>query len=335
MQSKLHQLESPPSLSVYLLGRRINCMTTSALVDSIHTACVEGMKLTVANYNVHSFNLSMQMPWFYNFLQSAEITHCDSVGILKAIHFMGLKLPLQYRASYSLMMPKLLEHCNQHRFSIFLLGAKPEYSKAAIVQLQQQYPHIKVDGHHGYFDMNDPQQNNKVVQKINQIKPNILIVGMGMPLQENWTQMNRHQLQVNVIMLGGAIIDRLAGVVPDCPKFLSNMGLEWLYRLCREPKRLGARYLLGNPAFVLHVFLAKALSYPLKIRSMESFRSSPKKLRSGISEIDQNSSKFFEEDQTDSEFLEDYLVDAGLVTQAEIKAILSEPERSENRLREV
>lgn len=334
MQSKSYKLERPPNLSVYLLGRRITCMTISALVDSIHTACVEGMKLTVANYNVHSFNLSMQIPWFYDFLQSAEIAHCDSVGILKAIHFMGLKLPLQYRASYSLMMPKLLEHCNQHEFSVFLLGAKPECLEAAIAQLQQQYPHIKIDGHHGYFNMNDSQQNQKVVQKINQTKPNILIVGMGMPLQENWTLMNRHQLQVNVIMLGGAIIDRFAGIVPDCPKILSNVGLEWLYRLCREPKRLGARYLLGNPAFVLHVILAKALSYPLRIRSMESFYSSQKTLHSGIAEADQTGSKLIEEDQMDSRFLEDYLVATGLVAQAEIKAILSE-EILEIRLREV
>jgi N-acetylglucosaminyldiphosphoundecaprenol N-acetyl-beta-D-mannosaminyltransferase len=304
-------------------------MTTSALVDSIHTACVEGTKLTVANYNVHSFNLSMQIPWFYNFLQSAEIAHCDSVGILKAIHFMGLKLPLQYRASYSLLMPELLEHCNQHGFSVFLLGAKPECLEAAVHQLQKQYPHIKIDGHHGYFDMNDTQQNSKVVQKINQIKPNILIVGMGMPLQENWIRLNRHQLNVNVIMLGGAIIDRFAKVVPECPTFLSNIGLEWLYRLYREPKRLGARYLLGNPAFVLHIILAKALSYPLKVRQMEPIRSAQEVMQSSISETDQIRSKYLEEDQIDSKLLESYLVESGLVAQAEIKSVLSEQEMLE------
>jgi UDP-N-acetyl-D-mannosaminuronic acid transferase (WecB/TagA/CpsF family) len=82
-----------------------------------------------ANYNVHSFNLSMQIPWFYSFLQSSEIAHCGSVGILKATEWMGLKLPLQYRASYTLLMPKLPEHCDRQEFSIFLLGAKPEHSQ--------------------------------------------------------------------------------------------------------------------------------------------------------------------------------------------------------------
>jgi N-acetylglucosaminyldiphosphoundecaprenol N-acetyl-beta-D-mannosaminyltransferase len=270
----MYTLESPPNLSVDLLGRRITFMTVSAIVDAIHTACVEGMKLTVANYNVHSFNLSMQLPWFHHFLQTAEITHCDSVGILKAIRWMGLALPLDYRASYSLLMPKLLTHCNQHRFSIFLLGAKPECLDAAIAQVKQQYPNIDIDGHHGYFDMNNPQENEQVVKQINHVKPNILIVGMGMPVQENWIRLNRDQLDVNVMMMGGAVIDRLAGVVPMCPTLISNLGLEWLYRLCQEPKRLATRYLLGNPAFVFHIALAKAHSFFPKVQRMESIRQS-------------------------------------------------------------
>ena len=243
-------------------------MTVSAIVDAIHTACIEGTKLTVANFNVHSFNLSMQIPWFYDFLQTSEIAHCDSAGILKAIQWMGLDLPLNYRASYTLLMPQLLTHCNQHGFSVFLLGAKPERLQAAIARLQAQYPNIDVQGHHGYFDLDNPQQNDEVVRQINQAKSKILVVGMGMPIQENWIRLNRDRLNVNVIMPGGAIIDRLAGIVPDCPTFLSNMGLEWLYRLLREPKRLGIRYLIGNPAFLLHIVLAKAYS-PLQVQPMD------------------------------------------------------------------
>ncbi len=244
-------------------------MTVSAIVDAIHTACVEGTKLTVANYNVHSFNLSMQLPWFYNFLQSAEIAHCDSIGILKAIRWMGLKLPLEYRASYSLLMPKLLAHCNQHGFSMFLLGAEPECLDAAIMKVEQQYPDLEINGHHGYFDMQDPYENGQVMRQINQAKPKILVVGMGMPTQEDWIRLNRDQLNVNVIMPGGAVIDRLAGAVPSCPSLLSNIGLEWFYRLCREPKRLATRYLLGNPAFLFHIALAKAHSFSLKVQQME------------------------------------------------------------------
>jgi N-acetylglucosaminyldiphosphoundecaprenol N-acetyl-beta-D-mannosaminyltransferase len=260
-----------PILHVSLLGRQVTFITISDLIDAIDIACVKKKKIVIANYNVHSFNLSMQIPWFYSFLQNSEIAHCDSVGILKATEWMGLKLPLQYRASYTLLMPKLLEYCNQKRLSIFLLGAKPEHSNTAIDRLQAQYPKIVVEGHHGYFDMQDPDRNNEVLKQINQAKPNILIVGMGMPIQENWIYKNREKLEnTNVIMPGGAAIDRLAGVVPDCPAFLSNIGLEWLYRLCREPKRLATRYLVGNLAFILHIILAKSYSPALEVQSKDN-----------------------------------------------------------------
>ena len=248
--------EKVTALSVYLLGRRIDCMNIPSIVEAIRKACIEGKQITVAHYNIHGFNLSMQFPWYYQFLQSAEITNCDGMGILKAISFMGLDLPVDYRVSYSLLMPKILENCNQNEFSVFLLGGKPQILQDAINNLQQQYPKASFAGHHGYFDKEDPEANEALVEQINQFQPNILIVGMGMPIQEYWVQKYRHKLQANTIMVGGAIIDRMAGMVSDCPRFISDSGFEWLYRLVREPKRLAARYLLGNSAFALQIMLA-------------------------------------------------------------------------------
>ncbi|NJN08504.1 MAG: WecB/TagA/CpsF family glycosyltransferase [Richelia sp. RM2_1_2] len=260
-----NKTDKSTALSVYLLERRIDCMSTSSIVQVIGKACTENKKIIVANYNIHSFNLSMQLPWYYEFLQSAEIANCDSVGILKAISYMGLDLPLDYRTSYTLLMPKILESCNKQKFSVFFLGGKPEYLQTALDNLQLKYPQVNFAGHHGYFDKKDPEANQVVIEKINQFQPNILVVGMGMPIQESWVQQHRDSLQVNAIMLGGAIIDRMAGIVPDCPHFLSNAGFEWFYRFCREPKRLAARYLLGNPAFALHIALAMFSKTSLRV----------------------------------------------------------------------
>jgi N-acetylglucosaminyldiphosphoundecaprenol N-acetyl-beta-D-mannosaminyltransferase len=149
-----------------------------------------------------------------------------------------------------------LEICNQKSFSVFLLGGKPQFLPVALNNLQLKYPKARFGGHHGYFDKQDKRANQAAIAQINQFKPNILIVGMGMPVQEYWVQQHREALQVNAIMLGGAIIDRMAGIVPDCPDVISNAGFEWFYRFCREPKRLAARYFLGNPAFALHIALA-------------------------------------------------------------------------------
>ncbi|WP_293104852.1 WecB/TagA/CpsF family glycosyltransferase [Moorena sp. SIO3I6] len=268
IKNQLNELDYLPAINVHLLERRISCVTVPRIVDAIHATCVEDRKITVAHYNVHSFNLSMQLPWFYQFIQSAEIAHCDGMGILKAHQFMGYNLSLKYRASYTLLLPKLLENVNQNGLSMFLLGSKPKHLETALTNLRQQYPNIIVNGHHGYFDKEDPSQNQEIINKINQTKPNILLVGMGMPIQEKWIWQHRSRLNVNVFMPCGAVIDRLAGLVPDCPEFISNLGGEWLYRLSREPKRLAARYLLGNPAFFFQLALAKFYAQPLRVEKM-------------------------------------------------------------------
>ncbi|MDM9383469.1 WecB/TagA/CpsF family glycosyltransferase [Chlorogloeopsis sp. ULAP01] len=255
-------------------------MTPATIIQMIHAACIERRQIIVANYNVHAFNLSMQLPWFYDFLQSAEVAHCDGFGILKGLQYMGLNLPIQYRVSYTILMPELLKHCNQEGFSIFLLGSKPQYLETALKRLRTQYPNIYFAGHHGYFDQEDIHQNEAVIEQINLMKPNILIVGMGMPIQENWIRQHRSCLNVNAILAGGAVIDRLAGVVSDCPSFIANLGLEWLYRLCHEPKRLAARYLLGNSAFLLHLGLAKSHKFSLHVEQRPLLTSSRLKAHS-------------------------------------------------------
>jgi N-acetylglucosaminyldiphosphoundecaprenol N-acetyl-beta-D-mannosaminyltransferase len=328
-----------PNLSVSLLGRRISCMTVPEIVKAINAACVEGKKITVANYNVHSFNLSMQLPWYYQFLEDAEITHCDSIGILKAIGYMGLNLPISYRSSYSLLMPKLLESCNINGLSVFLLGSQSEVLESAIARLRKQYPNVKFAGHHGYFDKEEFLQNEVVIQKINRAEPNILLVGMGMPIQESWVQKHRNRLHVNAIMLGGAIIDRLAGVVPECPQLLSNVGLEWLYRLYREPKRLAARYLLGNPAFLLHIALAKFYKSSLQVQSMP-----PIDCSSSASQVRQTSLSTIPTIQNQElaaaiysrvKRIAEYFIEANLLTKAQVETALSEQKVIEILLGEV
>jgi N-acetylglucosaminyldiphosphoundecaprenol N-acetyl-beta-D-mannosaminyltransferase len=137
-----------------------------------------------------------------------------------------------YRAFYTRLIPQMLEKCNEQRLSVFLLGTKPNYLEAAIEKLKQQYPNAKFFGHHGHFYKENAQQNEAVIKKINKIKPNVLFVDMEIPVQEKWVLKHRNRLQVNAIILRGAIIDRLAGIVPNCPKSISHVGLEWLYRLC-------------------------------------------------------------------------------------------------------
>ena len=260
-----------PNITATLLGRKITFMTIASILDEIKTTCQEDRKLLIASCNIHSFNLSLHLPWFYDYMSSADIVRCDGVGILKTIQRLGLELPLQYQASGTRLVPELIAISELNHLSFFLLGSKPKNLECALNRLRLIYPGIEVDGHHGYFDKDDPAECDDIVSKINKAAPNILIVGMGMPIQEDWVYRHRERLNVNVILPCGAVIDRLAGMVNDCPEFISALGLEWLYRLIKEPKRLAGRYLLGNPAFAFQLALANTYSSPLKIeQSLQS-----------------------------------------------------------------
>lgn len=246
-----------PNLRITMLGRTITCVTISEILAAIALSYQQKKCIVIANYNIHAFNLSFQLPWFHQFLEESEIVHCDGFGIIKALRYLGLAVEDEYRVSYTDLMPALLEQCNQHAWTVFLLGTKPENIEAAIERLSQTYPKSKFLGHHGYFNKNSRESNEQIIQMINDAHPQILIVGMGMPVQEEWVKYHKDQLQVNAVLVGGAVIDRLAGAVTDCPEYLSKNGLEWVYRLFKEPQRLAARYLVGNPAFALQVLLAK------------------------------------------------------------------------------
>jgi N-acetylglucosaminyldiphosphoundecaprenol N-acetyl-beta-D-mannosaminyltransferase len=245
------------NVCVYLLGRRMTLMNTQSLVNTIHSACDKNQRITVANYNIHAFNLSLQLPWFQEFLQRSEIAHCDGRGILTALKWLNMETAKDDRVSYSDLMPCLLDRANEQRWRIFLLGTKPQHLDLALSNLRTQYPNATFDGHHGYFPLDSRPANELVIDQINQMQPQLLIVGLGMPIQEQWISEHREHLQTNAILPGGAVIDRFAGVVKDCPKWLSDHSLEWCYRFIQEPRRLATRYMLGNPAFLLQIALAK------------------------------------------------------------------------------
>lgn len=248
---------SLPNLRITMLGRTITCLTIESIQQAIDFCCHQQKRIVIANYNIHAFNLSFQLPWFHEFLEESEIVHCDGFGVIKAMRYLGLTVEPDYRVSYTDLMPALLKQCDRNGWSVFLLGTKEEAIEKAIFNLTKAYPHAKFFGHHGYFNKNNRKINQQIIQGINEIKPQILIVGMGMPVQEEWVKNHQEQLQVNAIFVGGAVIDRFAGLVTDCPEWLSKRGLEWVYRFIKEPKRLAARYLLGNPAFALQILLAK------------------------------------------------------------------------------
>ena len=111
--------------------------------------------------------------------------------------------------------------------------------------------------------MADSLENKLIIEQINEFHPQILVLGLGMPLQEKWILENINSLDVKIAFPAGALFDYLSGELPRAPRWMTDNGLEWLGRLLVEPSRLWKRYILGNPLFFLRLFIHHFLGFPL------------------------------------------------------------------------
>jgi len=202
-------------------------------------------------YNVFSANLAHQNPAFKSILQRADILRCDGVGALMASRM--VKDPIHTRLTNADYFPEMLEYLASRNLTVFLIGGKPGVAEAALKKLETMVRfHSVVGVHHGYIHQ-DEALNQEAIDQINALKPDVLVVGMGMPVQEFWIERHRHQLNTHICFAVGAMIDYFGDAQFRCPKIFQLLGLEWLTRLLRYPKRMFSRYVIGNPAYLYRI----------------------------------------------------------------------------------
>ena len=176
-------------------------------------------------------------------LSGAELVLADGVGITKAAAMLGT--PLKSRVPGIDFASNVISRLAQRGGSVYLLGAKPLVAEAAAEKLTQTYPGIVIAGtNDGYFTDDAP-----VIEKINAASQDFLMVCLGSPKQELWMSANAGRLSCGLMAGLGGSLDVLAGNVQRAPETWRRLGLEWLYRVIKEPKRLGR--VMKLPAFVL------------------------------------------------------------------------------------
>lgn len=182
-------------------------------------------------------------------LNNANLSVPDGAGVVLASRL--FKNSFQERVAGFDLMKNIFSEANRQGYRIYLLGGRPGIVDKARKNLIQEYPYLKICGaHHGYLDK-DLQE--RVIEEINMLKPDLLFVGMGVPLQEKFIYKNMNRLQVKVAMTVGGAFDVLAGQVKRAPRWMQNAHLEWLFRLLQEPSRLGRFFAL--PRFVYLVLI--------------------------------------------------------------------------------
>ncbi|MDQ4004174.1 MAG: WecB/TagA/CpsF family glycosyltransferase [Actinomycetota bacterium] len=238
---------------IYILGVRVNPISVTELHAEILKAVRGGDHALILNVNVHALNLCYRDAALRAFFNSAPVVFCDGAGVMLAARILGTRLP--ERITYADWAPKLASFAESEGISLFFLGARPGVTEKAAARLLARHPKLRVVGiHHGYFDhAPESPENEAVLEEINAVRPDILLVGFGMPLQERWLMQNWDRIDARVALTGGAVFDYVSGELERGPRILVDNGFEWLARFLIEPRRLWRRYVIGNPLFLLRV----------------------------------------------------------------------------------
>ena len=239
--------------SVDILGVPVHNLDRTGLNREFERLIREGKRGWVSYVTVHAVNIAQQLPWFREYLASSLVAYCDGEGVRLGSRI--LRQPLPERVALTYWIYDVCEIVQRNNARIYLLGATDEILSEAVNVLRTLCPRLNIVGtHHGYFD---PSQDSKVVDLVNRSAADVLIVGMGMPKQESWIAKNAPRLTTRLIMNSGSCFDFVSGRKPRCPDWMGRMGLEWLFRLMLEPRRLWKRYLIGNPLFVARILRAR------------------------------------------------------------------------------
>lgn len=204
--------------------------------------------------NVDHIVLAEQNPRFRHAYQQASLSLVDGTPVLWASRL--LRKPLPMKVSGSDLIRPLMERSAERGFRVYMLGGGPGIAHRAAHVLRREFPGLQIAGTDDSrvdVDRVDP----RVVERLRAARPDLVLVALGAPKQEIFSIEQREMLGSAVAVGIGASLDFIAGVKKRAPRWISDSGFEWLFRLVQEPRRLGGRYLLRDPRFF--VILARQL----------------------------------------------------------------------------
>jgi N-acetylglucosaminyldiphosphoundecaprenol N-acetyl-beta-D-mannosaminyltransferase len=204
--------------------------------------------------NVDFLVQSLRDVELHRILTDAHLVLCDGMPLVWASRILGNPLP--ERVAGSDLVPLLIQTAVEKQYRLFFLGGSPESTSQAVANLQTKHPNVVIAGHYSppiasLFEMDHAE----ICRRIREAKPDLLFVSFGCPKQEKWIAMHYRDLGVPVAVGVGATIDFLAGKVLRAPRWMRATGLEWVFRLVQEPRRLFKRYMLGLWVFTWAIAL--------------------------------------------------------------------------------
>jgi exopolysaccharide biosynthesis WecB/TagA/CpsF family protein len=235
--------------SVEIMGVPIARLDVQAALDAIERLYEGDRPALVAHANAHTLNSAFEDPAYKEVLRRAALVLNDGKGVLLAARILGARLPADLNGNF--FSPLVLELAAAHGWPVYFLGARPGIADAAAANLSRRVPGLKMAGtRDGFFSV---EEEDDVIASVRDSGAGLLMVAMGNPVQERWLDRCIDKTDARLGVGVGAFFDFQAGAVRRAPEWMNRIGLEWLYRLGKEPRRMWRRYLIGNPQFVLRV----------------------------------------------------------------------------------
>ena len=205
--------------------------------------------LTLACANPHSLVVSLDDALFKKALKDTHVLVADGKGVTLAGRYVK-KRPVERITGFD-MFSMTMKELEKHKKSVFFFGSSDLVLNKIARAIEKDYPGVKLAGvlspPFGEWSIDE---NNEMIERINKEKPDVLWVGMTAPKQEKWVEQNKSKLNVKVIGSIGAVFDFYAGTKPRAPAWMCSLGIEWLHRLIKEPKRMWKRNFISTPLFL-------------------------------------------------------------------------------------
>lgn len=234
-----------------ILGLKIHRVSMESALSAIEGFIADGRPRMVVTADASAVVIARGDHELRSIINEADLVTPDSTGILWGAKHFGT--PLIERVSGADMVEQLCMRANEKGYSVFLLGSAPGITEQAAANLKSRYPNLRIAGtHHGYFENGDSSEARRM---INESKPDMLFVAMGIPMQEKWIKEHMDELGVPVSMGVGGTFDVISGNVKRAPMWMRNHGLEWLHRLISNPRKIGK--VMTLPIFVMMVLRGK------------------------------------------------------------------------------
>lgn len=218
-------------------------------------------KVLINTINAHSFNVAQKDELFAEALAKGDYLIPDGASIIKACKWLNAKSQPKERIAgwdlFAFEMQRLNEKCkcDEVRGKVMFMGSSEKVLGLIREKAAVDYPNLEVVTYSPpYKPEFSDEDNAAIIKAINEANPDLLWIGMTAPKQEKWTYQHWNELNIHChVGTIGAVFDFYAGTAQRAPKWWQEHSLEWLYRLCIEPKRMWRRYVIGNPLFLWNI----------------------------------------------------------------------------------